>query len=226
MQPDLNNMLAAANSEAAFAGFAANLVMAAALAFALSWVYVKFGRALSNRKLFAQNFILLAVTTTLVITIVKSSLALSLGLVGALSIVRFRAAIKEPEELAYLFLAISVGLGMGAGQARLTIAAFIIIILIIVLTTRLRKKSDAANFFLTVTGAAGRRVSAGQIGDLLGQCGLTASLQRLDEMPDNLEASFHLASAEVGRLEEFNRRLRLLNDGLKISYVRDHNFGD
>ena len=46
---------------------------------------------------------MLGITTTIVITIVKSSLALSLGLVGALSIVRFRAAIKEPEELVYLF---------------------------------------------------------------------------------------------------------------------------
>lgn len=47
---------------------------------------------------------MLAITTTVVITVVKFSLALSLGLVGALSIVRFRAAIKEPEELIHLFL--------------------------------------------------------------------------------------------------------------------------
>jgi len=52
--------------------------------------------------------------------IVKSSLALSLGLVGALSIVRFRAAIKEPEELIYLFLIIAIGLGCGANQLIIT----------------------------------------------------------------------------------------------------------
>ena len=62
----------------------------------------------------------MGITTTIVITIVKSSLALSLGLVGALSIVRFRAAIKEPEELVYLFLIISTGLGCGAGQIKIT----------------------------------------------------------------------------------------------------------
>ena len=53
-------------------------------------------------------------TTYIVIMVVKNSLALSLGLVGALSIVRFRAAIKEPEELVYLFLIIAAGLGCGA----------------------------------------------------------------------------------------------------------------
>ena len=65
---------------------------------------------------FSKNFVVLGVATCIVIMIVKSSLALSLGLVGALSIVRFRAAIKEPEELVYLFLIIAVGLGTGANQ--------------------------------------------------------------------------------------------------------------
>ena len=54
-----------------------------------------------------KNFILLGIATCIVITIVKNSLALSLGLVGALSIVRFRAAIKEPEELVYLLFVIA-----------------------------------------------------------------------------------------------------------------------
>lgn len=56
----------------------------------------------------------------LVIFVVKSSLALSLGLVGALSIVRFRTPIKGPEELVYLFLSIAIGLGFGAGFTNLT----------------------------------------------------------------------------------------------------------
>jgi uncharacterized membrane protein YhiD involved in acid resistance len=63
--------------------------------------------------------------------IVKNSLALSLGLVGALSIVRFRAAIKEPEELVYLFLIITAGLGCGSGQLKITIVGVIFSLLII-----------------------------------------------------------------------------------------------
>ena len=89
---------------------AISLITAAILGVLLGKAYVRFGTALSNRSQFARNFLLLTVTTTLIIGIVKSSLALSLGLVGALSIVRFRAAIKEPEELAFLFLSIAVGL--------------------------------------------------------------------------------------------------------------------
>ena len=59
---------------------------------------------------------------------VKFSLALSLGLVGALSIVRFRAAIKEPEELVYLFFVISIGLSNGANQFLLSIFATLVIV--------------------------------------------------------------------------------------------------
>jgi hypothetical protein len=73
-------------------------------------IYRRYGSSLSNRKVFSDVFWLLSVTTTVVIMVVKFSIALSLGLVGALSIVRFRAAIKEPEELVYLFLVIAIGI--------------------------------------------------------------------------------------------------------------------
>ena len=65
--------------------------------------------------------------------VVKSSLALSLGLVGALSLVRFRTPIKEPEELAHLFLVSAVGLGFGAGQSVVTPIVFLVIPVLIVL---------------------------------------------------------------------------------------------
>ena len=85
-------------------GFFISLLCAAILSFFVQLFYIKYSSSLSNKKEFSKNFVILGLTTCIVITIVKSSLALSLGLVGALSIVRFRAAIKEPEELVYLFL--------------------------------------------------------------------------------------------------------------------------
>ena len=95
----------------------------------VAWYYVRYGTSLSNRSQFAPILPLLTLITLLVITIVKSSLALSLGLVGALSIVRFRTAIKDPEELIFLFLAIAIGLGLGADQRVPTVAALAVIML-------------------------------------------------------------------------------------------------
>ena len=87
-----------------------NLAVGAVMALLLRWHFREFGSTLSNREEFGQVFPCILLTTFLIISIVKSSLALSLGLVGALSIVRFRTPIKEPEELDYLFIAIAIGL--------------------------------------------------------------------------------------------------------------------
>ena len=91
-----------------------NIFIGAILAFVIKFHFKKFSSTLTNKNQFSNIFPIILLTTLLVISIVKSSLALSLGLVGALSIVRFRTPIKEPEELGYLFLTIAAGLGLGA----------------------------------------------------------------------------------------------------------------
>ena len=100
--------------------FLISLLSATLLSFLIQVFYLRYSSTLSSKIEFSKNFVILGIATTIVITIVKSSLALSLGLVGALSIVRFRAAIKEPEELVFLFLIIATGLGCGAGQIKIT----------------------------------------------------------------------------------------------------------
>ena len=111
--------------------FIISLIVASILSLLIQFFYIKFSSTLSNRIHFSKNFIVLGVTTAIIIMIVKNSLALSLGLVGALSIVRFRAAIKEPEELIYLFLIIATGLGCGAGQIKITIVGVLFSLFII-----------------------------------------------------------------------------------------------
>ena len=98
------------------------LVMGGLLALYIRFLYRQCNASVSDADSVARIFPLLTMVTIGVIAVVKSSLALSLGLVGALSIVRFRAAIKDPEELVYLFLCIGVGLALGAEQPLLAIA--------------------------------------------------------------------------------------------------------
>lgn len=76
---------------------------------------------------FAMTLVGLSLVTTLVIMAVTSNVVLSLGMVGALSIVRFRAAIKEPMEIVYLFWAIAVGIVIGAGMIPLAVIGSVII---------------------------------------------------------------------------------------------------
>ena len=119
--------------------FLISLLLSAILALLVKYVYLKCAMTLSNKSYFSDLFVPLSITTTLVITVIKFSLALSLGLVGALSIVRFRAAIKEPEELIYLFLIIGIGLACGANQYMIGISATIFIIIILFIFSKIRR---------------------------------------------------------------------------------------
>ena len=130
------------------AALVVNLLLGAACAYLLSWQYVRFGRTNSNRAELAQVFPIVVMTTVLIISVVKSSLALSLGLVGALSIVRFRTPIKEPEELGYLFISISLGLGLGADQRNPTLLALAIILLILAVVRRIPGTPRAAKHMM------------------------------------------------------------------------------
>lgn len=85
---------------------------------------------------FGITLIGLTMVTTLVILAVTSNVVLSLGMVGALSIVRFRAAIKEPFEIVFLFWALAVGIVVGAGMFLLAIVGSIVIGLILILFAR------------------------------------------------------------------------------------------
>lgn len=116
------------NVEINYTNFLIAIIFSTILAYLIKVTYIKTSNSLNDKQHFTDIFIPLAIVTTLVITVIKFSLALSLGLVGALSIVRFRAAIKEPEELVYLFFIIGVGLANGANQYLLaSIASFLII---------------------------------------------------------------------------------------------------
>ncbi len=216
---------AAQNAEVSVVGFIVNFLLAALLSFILSRVYVKFGTSLSNRELFGRNFVLLSMTTMLIITIVKSSLALSLGLVGALSIIRFRAAIKEPEELSYLFLAIAVGLGMGANQAVITIIGFVVMAGVLSARSFVRDKEPEANLYLTVSGIRSDELALPRVLEIIGKHALNVRLRRFDETEKLVEASFQAQFQSSTKVNTCVRRLRDLNEGMKISLVDDRGIG-
>ncbi len=204
--------------EISLLGFAINLILSAFLAFLLALLYEKFGQSLSNRKSFSKNLIFLTMTTMLVISIVKSSMALSLGLVGALSIVRFRAAIKEPEELVYLFLAISIGLGFGANQGGVTILAFSIISGMVVLINFYRKPDDYQNLHLTVSCENDPNLELNQVVKVLNQNCSKVALKRFDSHQGLFQAIFLIEINTIEELERTKTGLQKINDTTRITY--------
>ncbi len=93
------------------------ILLSALLAgYILRFVYKKYSTTFSSKNSYGNTILLITISVASLIAVVKSSLALSLGLVGALSVVRFRTAVKEPYNLSFLLLSICVGIGIGASQ--------------------------------------------------------------------------------------------------------------
>ena len=213
--------LNSSSSQFSLVNFPINLILTALLAFLLGLLYNRYGNSLSNRKAFSKNFVLLAVAIMIVITIVKSSLALSLGLVGALSIVRFRAAIKEPEELSFLFLNIAIGLGFGADQKLATITGFIFISLYLMGKNILYKKTDQENQNLIITVKAEQPVKDQLNGilEILTKNSEKLNLKRFNENNEILEISFLIETGNFNNINKAKEELQERYKNLTISFI-------
>ena len=130
------------------------VALAGLLALYVRQLYRWCSATVSDADSVSRTFPILAMVTAGVIAVVKSSLALSLGLVGALSIVRFRAAIKDPEELVYLFLCIAIGLALGAEQPLLAAGLVGVTSVFIVTMHWTSGKDRKQRLLLTVSGDA------------------------------------------------------------------------
>jgi len=213
------------SSNVSVSAFVVNLLLSALLSFLLGRIYLRFGTALSNRSILADNFLLISVTVTLIITVVKSSLALSLGLVGALSIVRFRTAIKEPEELSYLFLAIAIGLGFGADQKAVTLIAFAIIIGLIWLKSISRRSVEHQNLYLEISSHNPQKAQLEDIVKVLKRHSTGVNLKRFDETEKMLEATFLLEFEDFSNLQASTHDLQRLGDNIRITFLDNKGIG-
>ena len=129
-----------------------DMVIALALAFGLGLfiflIYKKTYTGVMYSASFGVTLVALTMITTLVILAVTSNVVLSLGMVGALSIVRFRTAIKEPLDIAFLFCSIAVGIVLAAGMIPLAVIGSVVIGL--VLLAFVNKKSHLHPYILVL----------------------------------------------------------------------------
>lgn len=203
-----------------------NIVICALLLYLLSKIYVKYGRSLSNRSQLSKVLILVGVTTFIIISIVKTSLALSLGLVGALSIIRFRTAIKEPEELAYFFIAIAIGLGFGANQLVPTVVGTFILFLIIYLASRRNVKNNINQNLLISLDSKGKKDFASiqsNITDVIAEHSERTELIRLNQSKSNLDFNFLVVLNDYTSINQMTEGLSGLDDSMSITFIDSQN---
>jgi uncharacterized membrane protein YhiD involved in acid resistance len=199
-----------------------NLGLGLGLSTVVALFYAYFGESLSNRPRFARLLPMLSLTTVLVISVVKASLALSLGLVGALSIVRFRTAIKDPEELLYLFLAIAIGLGFGADQRAATVASVGVILLLLGARRLVAPRAQRRNLYLNVQAAdsdSPETPTFTTVNDVLGQHARYVDLRRLDRHDGTLQMTYLLSCSDSAVLAHIMDDLKRQVPGCSFSFV-------
>ena len=219
----MENILINTNSEIDLSLIILNLICAFIISLLIKFHYKKYSTTLTNRDDFSNLFPFITLTVVLVIYIVKSSLALSLGLVGALSIVRFRTPIKEPEELAYLFICIAAGLGYGANQTIPTTVAVLLILLLIYLVKIKKVRIDNKNILLNleIEEKDGYNTSeiTKNINHILKTENDNFNLVKLDISDEVFQATYILNIKNLDKLELINKSLQSKYPNVKINFV-------
>ena len=186
------------------------------MSFLIYLIYIRFGTALSNRKQFAGSFLLITICTTLIIALIRSSIALSLGLVGALSIIRFRTAIKEPQELTYIFLCIAIGLGFGANERLITLSAGGLILLILVVKGLIQNKKLGETYNLSVRT---QKLELDKVITSVGTYCRRIDLRRFDQKNDILNVLLFVEFNKYDQLRACIDELKTNDKDIEINFI-------
>ncbi|MCR5739188.1 MAG: DUF4956 domain-containing protein [Lachnospiraceae bacterium] len=139
-------------SSVSFPDMVITLVLAFCLGVFIFWVYKKTSSGVMYSSGFGITLVALTMITSLVILAVTSNVVLSLGMVGALSIVRFRTAIKEPVEIAFLFWSLAAGIVLAAGLIHLAVFGSLLIGIVLLIFSNRKAHFNPYIVVLRCTG--------------------------------------------------------------------------
>ena len=202
--------------------FIRNLAVGLVLAVIFAWLVSKSTRLVVDTTQYMPLFLLLIPTMILIITVIKTSIALSLGLVGALSIIRFRTPIKEPEELAYIFIAIAIGLGLGANQVLATVVGFAVVA--IVMLPAMFKRSAAArshNAYIDIVlqSEEGIKFDMEVFTSILNAASLKYRVKRVTETSERNEITLQVPDLDMAIYENIKTELSNRYQTVEISII-------
>ena len=194
-----------------------SFIMCILMSFIVRDFYIRRSFSLTGKMHIGSIIPVLSAVVFLVIVVVKSSLALSLGLVGALSIVRFRTPIKEPEELVYLFLAIAVGLGYAAGQMLITTVLTLSILFVVYIWLSNRKIIKTSEYNLVVKWTKSD-IMFEDISKEIIPVVQSLKLVRLDKTRSNSTSVMLVVPDEESPIDAIINKLYALDQDMKITF--------
>jgi len=218
---ELNFKTFAASSTLDFGNLLINIAGVIFFTFLVKIHYRRYFPPLSKTQSMETTFVAIGLVTFLVISVVKSSLALSLGLVGALSIIRFRTPIKEPLELAYLFLVIAIGLGFGADQRITTITAVValLIAMVFLMKNKERHNTEMHYIYLTIPNSVTTDRLKGMVSTLGKETDHDIILRRLDQSENSTQITMCVILTNSDQVTIISEKLNNLFSPTSLSIV-------
>ena len=168
-----------------------DMVVALALAFGIGLfiflVYKKTYQGVMYSSSFGVTLVALTMITTVVILAVTSNVVLSLGMVGALSIVRFRTAIKEPLDIAFLFWSIAVGIVLAAGMIPLAVIGSVVIGVILLVFVNKKSHCNPYIIVLQCDGHSSEQAAMAYLDGQVQKCVVKSKSARKGSVELNME---------------------------------------
>ena len=195
------------------------LLLAFGLGLFIFLVYQKTFSGIMYSSSFGVALIAITMITTVVILAVTSNVVLSLGMVGALSIVRFRTAIKEPLDIAFLFWSIAVGIVLAAGMIPLAVIGSVFIGLVLLVFVNRKSHRNPYIVILKCSGAGSERTARTFLERQVRRCVVKSKTVRLDEVELTME--IRLRDEDTGFINQLSQ-MDGVESAVLVSYNGDY----
>lgn len=214
---NIESFLSSGSSDIDAISVGVNFILCVLMSFIARSFYIRYSTSLTGKHHVGTVIPILATIVFSVIMVVKSSLALSLGLVGALSIVRFRTPIKEPEELVYLFLSISIGLGYAAGYSLMTSVITLSILAMIYFWLSNKNIGQKDEYTLVISWENSDLTFEKILNEAM-DISSSIKLIRLNQGPMNNTASFQLVPDNNYGIDQITNKMKSLDREIEINF--------
>lgn len=198
------------------------LVLSFCIGMFIFFIYKKTFKGVMYSSSFSVTLIALTMISTVVILAVSSNVVLSLGMVGALSIVRFRTAIKEPLDIAFLFWAIAVGIVLAAGMIPLAVVGSLVIGVVLLIFAN-RKSTDSPYILVLVCDDSVATEAQASVQDILAKQVSKAQIKGKTVSRDSMELNYEvrLKDGETGFVNAL-KQVNGMNQVALVSYNGDY----
>ena len=205
-----------------------NLAVSLACGIIIALVYRYIYKGPSYSSTYVNSLVLLSLITTLVIMVIGNNLARAFGLVGAMSIIRFRTAVRDVQDIVYIFFALAVGMASGVGLHAIAIAGTLLICLVsVVLVTFNFGAPGKAEYVLQVIYPPSK-TTENSISEILKKYCRGVWLANLKSQAEgaNIEAFYHFSLKKRYRSTELVEEFSVLSDQIRFNLYFDQDEAD